>query len=100
MGLVQTDHLLEREDAERADEPLPKVGRMKNTQQPEGKVKEVGPVEHLHIELPQTLTRQPSLVVQHIIIRVRGRHDADWSNLKVAGLPNPAHTTQHLDGFK
>ena len=70
MGLVQTDHLLEREDAERADEPLPKVGRMKNTQQPEGKVKEVGPVEHLHIELPQTLTRQPSLVVQHIILEL------------------------------
>ena len=47
MGLVEADHLLHGEDAEGADEPLPKVGRMQNATQPEGKVKEVGPVEDL-----------------------------------------------------
>ena len=50
MGLVEADHLLQGEDAEGADEPLPKVGRMQNATQPEGKVKEVSPVEDLHIK--------------------------------------------------
>ena len=54
MGLVEADHLLQGEDAEGADEPLPKVGRMQNATQPEGKVKEVSPVEDLQIKQSMT----------------------------------------------
>ena len=57
MGLVEADHLLQGEDAERSDEPFPKVGRMQNTAQPEGKVKEVSPVEDLHIKQFMTLDK-------------------------------------------
>ena len=45
--LVEADHLLHGEDAERADEPLPEVGRVQNAEQPKRKITEVGPVEHL-----------------------------------------------------
>ena len=50
MGLVEADHLLHGEDAERADEPLPKVGRMQNATQPKGKIEEMSPVEDLQIK--------------------------------------------------
>ena len=46
--LVEADHLLHGEDAERADEPLPEVGSVQNAEQPKRKITEVSPVEHLH----------------------------------------------------
>lgn len=55
MGLVEADHLLQGKDAEGADEPLPKVGRMQDATQPEGKVKEVSPVEDLQVKQCVTL---------------------------------------------
>ena len=55
VGLVEADHLLQGEDAEGTDEPLPKVGRMQNATQPERKVKEVSPVEDLHIKKIQMI---------------------------------------------
>ena len=55
MGLIQADHLLQGEDAEGADEPLPKAGRMQNATKPEGKVKEVSPIEDLYIKHSSSL---------------------------------------------
>ena len=54
-GVVEAERLLEDEEAAGTDEPLPKVGRMQNATQPEGKVKEVSPVEDLHIKKIQMM---------------------------------------------
>ena len=45
--LVEADHLLHGEDAERADEPLPEVGRVDDQDAPVEDVQEMRPVEYL-----------------------------------------------------